>query len=57
MNKTILYFAKRALSDVLEGVASKNYSEGKLREPYFSTVCLSNRAILANTLLPIEADM
>ena len=57
MNRVIFYFAKRVFSDVLEGVASKNFCEGKPLDPHFPAGCLSNRTILANTFLPIEADM
>ena len=57
INGAIVYFAKRAFSDVLEGIASENYSGGKPPDPHFSKACLSNRTIMGNIFLPIEADM
>ena len=56
MSRTILYFAKKGVTDVLEGVVSKNFSGGKPPDPHFLTACLSKRTILGNTSLPIEAD-
>ena len=53
----IFYFAKRELSDILEGVFSKNSSGCKPPDSHFLTPCLPDRNILANAFLLTEADV
>jgi len=48
--KNYSLLCKKGVSNVLEGVASKNISGGKHPDPYVSTPCLLNRTIVANFL-------
>ena len=52
-----ILLCKKGVFRCSKGLASKNCSTGKPPYLHFSGACLSNRTVVANTFLPIEADM